>query len=274
MSTATNVTEESGASAPDLAGDGRVAVITGAATGIGRGIAGAFARAGYRVAIADIDHEQGAEAVAELKDRGLRARFVSLDVTDETSIADAIADIVEAWGQLDVVLNNAGIVGLCTDIERLDIEDFDRVMAVNLRGPFLVCKYAVAAMRPRGGSIINISSITAQNGSPYFTAYGASKAGVETLTRGLARNLGRFSIRVNCLRPGSIGGTHLMDDFYAGKDDDRTRDLRGLRLKIPVGRLGQPGDIAHLALFLASPLSRHMNGSVLTIDGGEMLGFQ
>ena len=257
-----------------LAGEGRVALITGAGGGIGRGVAKAFAEAGYHVLVADIDADAGRDIVRELEEAGLVALFVETDVTDEESVAAAVAAAKEAWGRLDFVLNNAGIVGHSQPIEQLDVANLERVLAVNLRGPFLVCKHAAAGMRPAGGSIVNISSITASNGSPYFTAYGASKAGVEALTRGIARNLGRFNIRVNCLRPGSIAGTDLMADFYAGQPELKVKESRGLRMKIPVGRLGQPQDISNLALFLASPLSRHINGEVLTVDGGESLGFQ
>ena len=257
-----------------LAGDGRVALITGAGGGIGRGVASAFAEAGYRVLVADIDAEAGQQIADELNAAGMVALFAETDVTDEESVAAAVAKAKNAWGQLDFVLNNAGVVGRSQPIEQLDLANLDRVLAVNLRGPFLVCKHAVAGMRPAGGSIVNVSSITGRTGSPYFTAYGASKAGVEALTRGIARNLGRFNIRVNCLRPGSIDGTELMADFYAAHPERKIKDSRGLKMKIPVGRLGQARDISNLALFLASPLSRHINGEVLTIDGGESLGFQ
>lgn len=257
-----------------LAGDGRGALITGSASGIGRGLAESFAEAGYRVAIADVDRQTGQATTQAVRDAGGDACFVHMNVAEEASVAAGIAEIRERWGALDFVLNNAGVVGQCRKIDQLDEADLDRVLAINLKGPFLVCKHAVRAMGPKGGSIVNLSSITGCNGSPYFTAYGASKAGVEALTKGIARNLGRFNIRVNCIRPGSIGGTGLMDDFYQDHPEARLKDSRGLKMKIPVGRVGQAKDVASLALFLASPLARHLNGEVLTLDGGERYGFQ
>lgn len=259
----------------NLDGDGRVALITGGANGIGQGVVERFAAAGYRVAIADVDSEAGEALRETLESGGGEAIFHPTDVADEAQVAAAIQAAVEAWGTLDFVLNNAGIVGRGTWIEELETEDLDRVLAINLKGPFYVCKHAVKAMRASGGgSILNISSITATTGSAFYSAYGASKAGVISLTRGLARRLGRFNIRINCLRPGSVDGTDLMRDHYEGKDDTKLAEARGLKLKIPVARLGQPEDIANLALFLASPLARHIHGEVLTIDGGELLGFQ
>ncbi len=119
-----------------------------------------------------------------------------------------------------------------------------------------------------------MSSTTAETGSAYYTAYGAAKAGVIALTRGLARQIGRFNIRINCLSPGSIGGTGLMREHYDRHPEARVREKMALLKQIPLGRLGTPRDVALFALFLASPLAAHVHGAVLTIDGGESLGFQ
>jgi len=261
-------------SAFDLSGQGRVALITGGARGLGRAVAEVFAEAGYRVALADVDVEAGRAAAAELTARGSEALFVATDVADSGQAAAAVAAAVERWDRLDFVLNNAAVAGRAAAIAELDEADLERVLAVNLRGPFNVCKHAVRAQREHGGgSILNVSSITAEAGSPTFAAYAASKAGVVALTRSIARHVGRFNIRVNCLRSGSIQGTGVMREERRSWDaDQERRHALAMIKKIPLGRRAQPRDVAHFALFLASPLAAHVHGAVLTIDGGESLG--
>lgn len=258
----------------DLAGEGKVALLTGAAGGLGRTVAEVFGEAGYRVAIADVDSEAGRGAQAELRERGVEALFVKADVADGRQAEAAVAAAVERWEGLDFVLNNAAVVGSGASIEAIEDADLDRVLAVNLKGPFNVCRHAVRAQRRLGGgSILNVSSITAESGSPSYAAYAASKAGVVALTRSLARQVGRFNIRVNCLRPGSIQGTGLMREERRSWDaEDERRHALAMMKRIPLGRRAQPRDVAHLALFLASPLAAHIHGAVLTIDGGESLG--
>ncbi len=179
-------------------------------------------------------------------------------------------------GGLDFVLNNAGIVGQGATIEDLDEADLARVLDVDLRGPFHMCKAAVRAMKGRGGSILNVASITACTGSAYYPAYSAAKAGVIALTRSIARRTGRMNIRVNCLNPGSIADTGLMRAGRGGREltpEEKREETIGLMKKIPLARPARPRDIAHFALFLASPLAAHIHGAVLTIDGGESLGY-
>lgn len=259
----------------DLSGRGKVALITGGAGGLGRATAEVFGEAGYRVALADIDAEAGRAAEAALGGQGVEAFFVETDVADNRQAAAAVAAVAERWGGLDFVLNNAGIVGLGKPIEEFDEADLDRVLAVNLKGPFNICQHAVGVQRRRGGgSILNVSSISAEAGSPFYAAYAASKAGVVALTRSLARVVGRFNIRVNCLRPGSIQGTELMGAERRAWDADRERQhALAMMRRIPLGRRAVPRDVAQLALFLASPLASHIHGAVLTIDGGESLGY-
>lgn len=260
----------------DLRGAGRVALITGGASGLGRAVGETFASAGYRVLLVDLDRERGEEAVAEIVAGGGDARFFPADVSLPDQVEGAVAAAVESWSRLDFVFNGAGVLGVSAPIDELDEADLDRVLAVNLKGTFLVCKYAVRAQkRQGGGSILNVASITGVTGSSHFAPYCASKAGVAALTVGLARSLGRFNIRINCLNPGSIAGTRLMERELSEMPAETVRRGKlALLQKIPVGRLGQPADVAHLALFLASPLAAHIHGSVLRIDGGEMLGHQ
>jgi NAD(P)-dependent dehydrogenase (short-subunit alcohol dehydrogenase family) len=258
-----------------LHGDGRVALITGGAAGLGLAVADVLGRAGYRILIADV--QDGEAAVAELSASGVTARFVATDVADPVQAAGAVAAAVEAWGRLDFVLNNAGIVGREGMIEDLDEADFARVIDVDLRGPFHVCKSAVRAMKGLGGgSILNVASITAVTGSAHYPAYSAAKAGVIALTRSIARRAGRLNIRVNCLSPGSISGTGLMRAGRGGREltpEERRQEGIAYMKQIPLGRPASPRDVAHFVLFLASPLAAHIHGAVLTIDGGESLGY-
>lgn len=256
---------------PSLYGDGRVALITGAASGIGLGVSRAFVEAGYRVLLVDINPEYGHAAAQELGDS---AAFVAADVGDPDQVENAVAMALKLWDGLDYVFNNAGILEQPALIEDLDEQALDQVLQVNLKGPFYMCKYAVRAMKPRGGgSILNMASITAEEGNPYFPAYTASKAGVIALTRALARKLGRYRIRINCLKPGSVEGTQLAWDAMGGRDMSQTERL-SLLAKIPLARIAQAEDIANIALFLASPAARHIHGSILTVDGGESPGYK
>ena len=259
-----------------LTGDGRVALITGGAAGLGRVVAEVLGRAGYRILIADVDARAGDVTAAALSAAGIAAHFIAVDVADPAQVARAVAAATEAWGRLDFVLNNAGIVGRGGTIEDLDEADLARVIDVDLRGPFHVCKSAVRAMQGRGGSILNVASITAVTGSAYYPAYSAAKAGVIALTRSIARKVGRLNIRVNCLNPGSISETGLMRAGRGGREltpEKRREEMIGLMKQIPLGRPATPQDIAYFVLFLASPLAAHIHGAVLTIDGGESLGY-
>lgn len=258
----------------DLRVEGKVALITGGACGIGRAAAEIFGEAGYRLVVSDVDVEAGKQTAAELTERGIEVEFVATDVADEPQVAAAVNSALERWDRLDFLFNNAGILGVGAPIEHLDAEDLDRVLGVDLKGVFYACKYAVTAMRKRGGGgIVNVASITAGTGSAYYSAYGAAKAGVISLTRGLARNIGRFNIRINCISPGSILDTEL--GRHEKKEPEQKRqEIFSLMKKIPLGRPGKPRDVAHLALFLASPLASHIHGAVLTVDGGELLGYQ
>lgn len=258
-----------------LVHEGAVALITGGASGIGRAVAETFGEAGHRLVLADVDGETGQATAADLIARGIDVEFVRCDVAVERDVAAAVKAGLNRWQRLDFVFNNAGISGRGTLIERLEEEELERVLAVDLKAAFYSCKYSVPAMRAQGGgSILNMASITAETGSAYYPAYGAAKAGVIALTRGLARHIGRYNIRINCLSPGSIAGTNLMREYYDSDPEARTRETIALTRKIPLGRQGHPQDIAHVALFLASPLASHVHGAVLTVDGGESLGYQ
>lgn len=260
-----------------LRGDGKVVLITGAAAGIGRAAADVFGSEGYRVLVVDVNRDAGMTAAEELRARGIDARFVEADVARTADVKAAVGQALAHWQRLDVVVNNAGISGGMSRIDTLDEDDLERVLAVNLKGPFHVCKHAVPALiASGGGTIVNIASITADTGSAYFPAYSAAKAGVMALTVSLARSLGRRNIRVNCVSPGSVEGTQFRDgrpDVVPETAEQRRAQMSALLQRIPVGRIGQPCDIAQAILFLASPLARHIHGTIVRIDGGEMLGY-
>lgn len=259
------------------AGAPPVAFITGGAGGIGLATATLFTDAGYRVLLADVDQDGGRQAAADLGTRGPGAVFVATDVARSAEVAAAFARVLELWGRVDFVFNNAGITGRNARIDELDEDDFERVLAVNLKGPFFVCRHALPALRAGGGGLVlNVASITARTGSAYYPAYAAAKAGVIALTRSVARNSGRFNVRVNCLCPGSVLGTRLMQsspDPPPSDPQSRREQAAALARKIPLGRAGRPDDVAHFALFLASPQARHVHGAILTLDGGESLGY-
>lgn len=258
----------------DLRTEGAVALITGGASGIGRAVAEVFGEAGYRVLLADIDSAAGEEAVKQLTDLGYAAEFIRCDVADESQVSTMMNVAIERWQRIDCLLNNAGILGRQTTIENLAQQDLEHILAVDLKAVFYSCKHAIPLMRANGGgSILNIASITAETGSAYYAAYSVAKAGVVALTRSLARQIGRFNIRINCISPGSIADTGLMRDYYHEHPEALKRDKLSLIQKIPLGRLGKPRDIALLALFLASPFAGYVHGADITIDGGESLGF-
>jgi NAD(P)-dependent dehydrogenase (short-subunit alcohol dehydrogenase family) len=236
---------------------GRSALITGAASGIGRAIAQALAREGVRVVIADMNEPAGHAAVAQIVEQSGSARFVACDVTDETSVAAAVGGVLEAEGRLDIMVNNAGI--LCTPATLIEAQanDWDRNYAINLRGVFFGLKHAARAMLQSGGSIINIASVAGMGGAPKLGPYGATKAAVIQLTQTAALELAKSQIRVNAICPGWTE-TPLVDEL------DRTR----LERQIPLGRLGRPAEIADLAVYLVSDAAAFVTGSAFRIDGG------
>ena len=242
----------------------RAVLITGGAQGIGRAFARRFADDGYQVAIADLNVEKGTAVAKALSDDGTKALFVRTDITDAHNCLDAVAAAAQTFGRLDVLINNAGIAYFQqTALWELDVAEWDRIMAVNVRGSWLMMKAAVPAMRVAGGgSIINMSSNTFLSGRTGFVHYVASKGAVVGLTRSAARELGELNIRVNCIMPGS---TITDERRERGYDEHRARVLAESQ---SIKREEVPRDLVGVAAFLASEDARFMTGQSLNVDGG------
>ena len=248
----------------------KVALVTGGASGIGAETARLLAANGAAVAVADINGEGGAETVAAIEAAGGQAVYISLDVTSEASWTAAVASVVERFGGLHIVVNGAGIE-VMAKIADTSLEVFHRVMAVNVDGVFLGIKHAMPAMRDAGGgSIINISSIAGIRGYNRQIAYVASKGAVRLMTKAAAAEAAfyGFNVRVNSVHPGAID-TPMVRGMMAHHDEaGQQAGMEKMRQMHPIGRMGQPIDIANAILFLASDASSFMTGAELVVDGG------
>jgi NAD(P)-dependent dehydrogenase (short-subunit alcohol dehydrogenase family) len=248
----------------------KVAVVTGAARGIGRASAMLFAQQGAKITVADTRPEAGQEAVNLIERSGGQACFSLTDVADEAQVRIMIESTIERWGRIDVLFNNAGIV-VVKLLEEMTEPEWDRVMAVNLKSIFLGVKYAVPYMRRQGGGVVlNTASISSFVGQLRTPAYVASKGAVMLLTKSLALDYGCDNIRVNCLCPG-ITDTPMLREHLASRGNTDAA-IRERVDRVPLGRMLTPEDIARAALYLVSDDSDGITGIAHVVDGGLLSG--
>ncbi|HEY8481688.1 MAG TPA: glucose 1-dehydrogenase [Spirillospora sp.] len=246
--------------------DGKVALITGGARGMGKSHVRRFLDEGAKVVFGDVLEEEGAKLAADLGDD---ARFVRMDVTREEDWRTAVETTTETYGALNVLVNNAGIIRHKT-IEEMSLDEFRRILEVNLVGQWLGVKAVIPAMKEAGGgSIINVSSTEGFIGAQGLAAYSASKFGVRGLTKAAARELGRHGIRVNSIHPGGVlTPLSLQEDVVAGTADSAEAFLKAL----PLGRMGKAKEVSGIVVYLASDDSSYCTGSEVLVDGGMLTG--
>ena len=244
--------------------DGKVSVVTGGSSGIGRGVALLFAAEGSKVVVADVDVTGGEETAALIGESGGDALFVRTDVSQSSHVQNMVRSAIDRYGKLDLLINVAGRQVETPPLVDVPEEEWDLVMDVNVKGIFLACKYAIPHMLEQGGgAIVNVASSVVMRGSSFSLPYSVSKAGVAQLTKTASSQYASFGIRSNCVVPGLIdtpgsqgveGAAGIFDEAVA---------------RIPAGRAGQPEDVAKLILYLASDDAAYVSGSAYVIDGGR-----
>lgn len=255
---------------------GKTAIVTGGAMGIGYGIVCRLAEAGANVVVADRTQENGEKTTNELASKGWKVKAIKTDVSVESDVKNLVAETVNAFGSIDILVNNAGIFP-SIPVSQMSLEDFEKVIAVNLKGVFLCTKYASEQMikQGKGGKIINITSIDALHPSMVgLAAYDASKHGVWGFTKNVALELAPHKIWVNAIAPGGIntpGVAKMNSAAPTPQGVDIKKALETFLAVIPMHRMGEPDDIGKVALFLASDMSSYMTGSQIVVDGGALL---
>lgn len=251
--------------------EGQVAVITGAASGMGRATALTFAREGAKVVVADVDREGGNETAGRIERAGGEATFVATDVARGEDVQRLIEGAVERYGKLDILHNNAGVI-LVKFLEDMTEAEWDYVLGINLKSIFFAVKYAIPHMKARRrGCIINTASTGSFLGQYMTPAYIASKGGVALLTKTLALDYARYNIRVNCICPGAVDTPMLRRHFENSPDPEKAAELE--KRLIPIKRFLDPNEIAEAALYLASDRARGITGTALVVDGGSLAGY-
>jgi glucose 1-dehydrogenase len=235
----------------------KVCIVSGGGSGIGRATCERFAAEGGRVVVVDLNEEHGNETVQAITDAGGQAIFAKADVSNSAEVQKAVKAAVDKWGKIDVIVNDAAMMTFKPIVELAD-EDWDRVLAVNLRSVFLFCKYGVPHM-PAGSSIINISSVHAHETTKNVVPYASSKGGMEAFTRGFSEELAPRKIRINCIAPGAVDTPMLWSNPNVKSGAEKIK-----------GAVGKPDDIAAAICFLASAEARFITGTTLVVDGGRL----
>ncbi|MEW9670115.1 SDR family NAD(P)-dependent oxidoreductase [Ammoniphilus sp. 3BR4] len=246
---------------------GKIAIVTGAASGIGEAIAKKLSGEGAAVAVCDLDKEGGSRVAEEIQSRGGTAAFYLLDVTKEEQVRDTLKFVVGKYGRIDIMVNNAGVGKAGTVLEQSEA-DWDLMMNVNAKGTFFGCKYAVKHMLEKEirGSIINISSVAGMVGVLNRAGYCSSKAAIVGLTKSVASDFAEQGIRVNSIAPGTVESPWIAKILADQPDPQKTRIQ--MQQRQPIGRMGTPEEIANLACFLASDEASFITGSNMVADGG------
>jgi NAD(P)-dependent dehydrogenase (short-subunit alcohol dehydrogenase family) len=241
---------------------GRTVLITGAGSGIGRATAERFGSEGAAVVCADVNEAGVNETAATIRTQGGEALAVKCDVSQAPSVEELFAKAIERYKKLDVLANVAGVGGF-KRLTETSLEDWNRTIGVNLTGTFLTCQKAISHILETKGAIINVASVAGLKSHPFSAAYCASKGGIVTMTKALAVEYGRKGVRINCLCPGGVE-TPMIQQFQLPEGANPTV----LQRIMPLGRMGQPPEIAAVIAFLASDDATYMNGSVVVVDGG------
>ena len=241
---------------------GKTSIVTGGAMGIGREIALRLARDGSDIAVVDIEKEGGQKAADEVRSMGRKSVFLEVDVTRWDQVRAMVDGVRKNFGKVDILVNSAGIVGPLVPLWEYSVEDWDRVMAVNLRGTFLCCKAVIVPMlEQKRGRIVNIASMAGKEGNPMMNAYSTSKAAIIGFTKSLAKEVALQNIMVNCIAP-TVIATRIADSL-----GDEQREI--LLSKIPMGRFGKPSEVAALVKFLVSEECTFSTGQCYDISGGR-----